>query len=82
MNVSVYLTNNTIVVMPFDSPTNIVMEPRGQLREWTLRGIQSLAAVQTTLYQSLVGEAFRSNIIKKNGTDQVSVPQFQEAHSR
>ena len=71
MNVSVHLTNRTIVVEPLDIPIDFDIEPRGQLREWTLRGLQSMAAVQTTLYHSLIGESFRGNIIMKLELDQV-----------
>lgn len=47
-------------------------EPRGELREWTLKSLQDLSMVQTTLYTSVVGDAFSSNI--RNG--RAVCPQF------
>ena len=40
-------------------------EPRGVLREWALRSLQSLSMIESTLYVSSLGEAFASNIVNK-----------------
>jgi hypothetical protein len=62
-NVRVSISNRTIHVEP---QRNIVVsdpEPRGMLREWTLRDLQSLPEVQSSLYVSTIGEALRANAI-------------------
>jgi hypothetical protein len=62
-DVSVSVSNRTIRVEP---QRNIVVpdpEPRGMLREWTLRDLQSLPEVQSSLYVSTIGEALRANAI-------------------
>jgi hypothetical protein len=62
-DVRVSVRNRTIHVEP---QRNIVVsdpEPRGMLREWTLRDLQSLPEVQSTLYVSTIGEALRANAI-------------------
>jgi hypothetical protein len=59
----VSVSNRTIHVEP---QRNIVVsdpEPRGMLREWTLRDLQSLPEVQSSLYVSTIGEALRANAI-------------------
>ena len=44
-------------------PLYQIPEPRGMLREWTLRDLQSLPEVQSTLYVSTIGEALKTNAI-------------------
>jgi len=62
-NVSVSVANRTVLVSkaigetPFYDP-----EPRGELREWALKALMDMSIVSTTLYRSIVGDAFGSNM--------------------
>jgi len=62
-NVSVSVANRTVLVSeaidqtPVDDP-----EPRGELREWALKALMDMSIVSTTLYRSVVGDAFGSNM--------------------
>lgn len=60
-DIAVSVDNRTISVSP-QQPNSTVEdpEPRGALKEWTLRGLQSLTMVQTTLYMSTVRQLKRS----------------------
>lgn len=64
-NVQVSVDNHTISVKPQNGSVVVDPEPRGALREWTLRGLQSLTMVQTTLYMSSPGEAFISTVVNE-----------------
>jgi hypothetical protein len=62
-NVSVSIASRTVIVSEITKQKSIDdPEPRGELREWALKSLQDLTMVQTTLYTSVVGDAFRSNI--------------------
>lgn len=68
LNVTVSVANRTIQVSPETDSTAVTdPEPRGELREWALRALQALSMVQTTLYVSMIGEAFANNIVTKVG---------------
>lgn len=57
------MANRTVLVSkaigetPFYDP-----EPRGELREWALKALMDMSIVSTTLYRSIVGDAFGSNM--------------------
>jgi hypothetical protein len=62
-DVNVSVSNRTIHVEPQRRIVVSDPEPRGMLREWTLRDLQSLPEVQSTLYVSTIGEALKANAI-------------------
>lgn len=79
-NVEVSVANRTIHVSPYTANNSSFAaydpNPAGYLREWTLRGLNSLALIETTLYVSSIGENFISNVqMKLNQPDfNASIP--------
>lgn len=91
-NVTVSVRNRTIQVFPDpiqnDSSEIEDPNPSGELREWSLKALQTLTMVQTTMYVSTVGEALGNNIRTKlgrpsikleAGPDQAALPAMQES---
>jgi hypothetical protein len=64
--VSVSVSNRTIHVQPMGSAED--PEPRGQLREYSVKTLQTVSAVQTTLYSSMLGEALSTSVINNLGS--------------
>lgn len=62
-DVSVFVSNRTIRVRPLHDAVVSDPEPRGMLREWMIRDLQSLPEVQSTLYVSTIGEALKADAI-------------------
>jgi hypothetical protein len=91
-NVAVSVKNRTVQVSPYlvrnDSFEIDDPEPSGELREWSLKALQTLTMVQTTMYVSTIGEALGNNIRTKldhplidlgAGQDETALPAIQES---